>query len=310
MNDSRSIAPGVRGRVPMALAAAALVACGGGGGGGGGGGTPEQAPFNIVAAGDIGHCDGAPAATTRAAATAALVRPDDLVVLTLGDSTYPVGAPAEFRDCFDPTWGAFKDRIRPTVGNHEYLTPGAEGYYAYFGAAAGPERRGYYSFDVRGWHFISLNSNVDASPGSAQAQWLAADLASSARSRCTLAYWHYPVFSSGLHGNIAQMARTFETLQAAGVDVVLVGHDHHYERFAPQTAAAQPDPARGIRAFVVGTGGAELYPLVTVRANSEFRDNSRHGVLRMTLSADRYSWQFVPADGGAPRDAGSAACHD
>ena len=145
------------------------------------------------------------------------------------------------------------------MGNHEYYTPGAEGYFSYFGAQAGPDRRGYYSFDHGGWHFISLNSNIDASPGSAQYQWLAADLASFGATLCTIAYWHYPVFSSGQHGNVPHMAKVFEALQAAGVDIVLSGHDHVYERFAPQNADGVADPARGIREFVVGTGGAEHY---------------------------------------------------
>lgn len=293
----------------LALALAALAGCGGGSGGGGGGGSggPTVTPFDIAAAGDIGQCGDNPA-DSKAARVAELVRRSDELVLALGDATYPVGAPREFTDCFQPTWGIFKGRIRPTPGNHEYMTPDAEGYFGYFGAAAGPARRGYYSFDHRGWHFISLDSNIDAAPGSAQYAWLQSDLAASAATACTIAYWHYPVFSSGRHGNIARMGAVFDALQAAGVDIVLAGHDHHYERFAPQLADGTPDPVRGLRAFVVGTGGAALYPITEVRANSEFRDNGTHGLLRLTLEDGAYRWAFVSIDGGAVRDQGAARC--
>ncbi len=289
-----------------ALAVALLTSCGGRGGE-----TSAEVIFTIAAAGDIADCDGdEPVATSTYAKTAALVAPQDAVVLTLGDTTYPNGAPVEFSTCFNPTWGMFKDRIRPTVGNHEYLTPGAEGYFNYFGAAAGPtDRRGYYSFDYGGWHFISLNSNIDASPGSAQYQWLAADLTSSRTVLCTIAYWHYPVFSSGWHGNMPQMAKVFEALQAAGVELVLSGHDHSYERFAPQNVNGVADPVRGIREFVVGTGGSENYSMGTARPNSETRDNTSHGILRLTLGQSSYSWQYVPVAGSTFTDAGSDTCH-
>jgi len=290
------------------LAILLLGACGGGGGGGGG--PPPESTFTVAVAGDIADCDGnGPVAASAYAKTAALVTPWDVVVLTLGDTTYPIGAPTEFATCFNPTWGAFKDRIRPTAGNHEYYTPGAEGYFSFFGAQAGPDRRGYYSFDFGGWHFISLNSNIDASPESAQYQWLTADLASSRTALCTIAYWHYPVFSSGQHGNIPYMAKVFEALQGAGVEIVLSGHDHVYERFAPQNADGVADPVRGIREFVVGTGGAENYLLETPRPNSEVRDNTSHGILRLTLGPSSYSWQYVPVAGATFRDAGSDTCH-
>jgi hypothetical protein len=238
------------------------------------------------------------------------VKPEDVFALTLGDTTYPVGAPTEFTDCFHPTWGAFKSRIRPAPGNHEYYTTGADGYFGYFGTLAGPDRRGYYSFDHGGWHFVSLNSNVDASPASPQYQWLASDLAASKGALCTIAYWHYPLFSSGPHGNVDQMASVYDALQKAGVDIVLVGHDHIYERFAPQTASGTADPARGIREFVVGVGGAELFKLQATRPNSEFRDDTTHGILRLTLGTQGYGWQFLPVGGGAVRDSGTGTCHN
>jgi len=293
---------------------ALVTGCGGGGGDGGGSGGGGSVPtpdpeFTIAVAGDIGQCNGGPAAASVAARTAALVGAQDVLVLTLGDTTYPVGAPVEFTDCFHPTWGAFKDRIRPAPGNHEYMTAGAEGYFGYFGALAGPQRRGYYSFDHAGWHFISLNSNVDAAPGSAQYQWLAADLAASRAALCTIAYWHYPLTSSGEYGNIPVMSKVYEALHAAGVDIVLSGHVHIYERFAPQAADGTADPQNGIRNFVVGTGGAPLYPLGTIHPNSEVRDNTTHGILRLTLGRDAYHWAFVPVGGGPARDSGGALCH-
>ena len=282
--------------------------------GGGSDGTPllvappTPSAITIVAAGDIAQCGTAPAEASAAALTAKLVNSQDSLALTLGDTTYPVGALSEFTNCFNPTWGAFKDKVRPAPGNHEYMTPNAEGYYTYFGAQAGPDRRGYYSYDFAGWHFISLNSNVEAGPGSAQYTWLAADLAASKSASCTVAYWHYPVFSSGRHGSLEQMKDIFQLLQTSGADIVLSGHDHIYERFAPQRADGTLDNARGIRAFVVGTGGASLYELRATLPNSEFRDNTHHGVLRLTLRSGGYSWQFV-AVGGAVLDSGSANCN-
>ena len=268
------------------------------------------APVTIVAAGDIAECGNAPAAASGAARTAALVGPQDVLVLTLGDNAYENGRPAEFASCFQPTWGAFKDRIRPSPGNHDYNTAGAAGYFAYFGDLAGPDRRGYYSFDYGGWHFISLNSQIDVSPASEQYQWLTSDLAKSRDSLCTIAYWHYPAFSSGTeHGSTEAMRPFFDALYTAGVEIVLSGHEHMYERFAPQTADGTADPARGIREFVVGTGGAELYPIGRPIANSEFRNNVHWGVLRLMLDQGSYSWQFIPVGGGDAVDSGTGTCH-
>lgn len=289
----------------LVAAAAGLAGCGGGGD------SPPPAPpsLKVVAAGDIADCSGGAPSASAAARTAALVAPDDAVVLTLGDNTYPVGAHTEFSDCYHPTWGAYRSRTRPAPGNHDYATPGADGYFGYFGTLAGPDRRGWYSFDAGGWHFISLNSNVDADPASAQAQWLAADLAQSRDALCTIAVWHHPVTSSGLHGNDPKMATVLSALHTAGVDVVLNGHDHGYERFARQDANGVADPARGIRTFVVGTGGAPLYPFPAPRPNSEVRYAGDHGVLRLFLEADGYRWAFVRAGNGSTFDSGSDRCH-
>jgi len=297
---SSALAPGL-------LTAALLAACGGDGGGGG---VPPVVTFAIVAAGDIAQCSATPAAASAAAKTAALVAAQDAFVLTLGDNAYWTGTPTEFASCFHPTWGAFKDRIHPAPGNHDYYTSGAEGYFSYFGAQAGPDRRGYYSFDYGGWHFISLNSEVDTSPQSAQYLWLTADLAASRDTLCTIAVLHTPLFSSGTtHGGSASMKPMFDALYNAGVELLLSGHEHVYERFAPQSANGVADAVRGVRQFVVGTGGADLYKFGPPLPNSEARVEETFGVLRLTLGTAGYSWQFVPVGGGNPRDAGSDTCH-
>ena len=264
----------------------------------------------IVAAGDIGQCFGLPAAISAAAKTAALVTPQDTLVLTLGDHAYDSGTPAEFANCFQPTWGLFKDRIHPSPGNHDYVTPGADGYFSYFGTQAGPDRRGYYSFDYGGWHFISLDSLIDVSAQSEQYLWLKSDLAKSSDSLCTIAYWHFPAFNSGAtYGSILAMRPFFDALYTAGVEMVLSGHEHVYERFAPQKADGTADPAHGVRQFVVGTGGHELNQFGPTVPNSAFRYNANWGVLRLTLGQGNYSWQFLPVGGGAPIDAGTGNCH-
>lgn len=263
----------------------------------------------VVAAGDIADCTDVIAAASGAATTARLVRPDDALVLTIGDNTYPDGAPAEFADCFEPTWGRFGKRLRPSPGNHDYRTPDAAGYFAYFGDRAGPGGRGYYSFDLGGWHVISLNSNVDAAAGSEQHRWLVQDLAAS-HAPCTLAVWHHPVFSSGPHGNDPRMRDALAALHAAGVEIVLVGHDHVYERLTPHDADGAPDPLRGIRSFTAGTGGARLYRFRNPpHPLSVARDASSHGVLRLTLGEGRYRWEFVRANGAPGGDRGDARCH-
>jgi hypothetical protein len=243
------------------------------------------APVTLAAAGDIADCGSNGMQFPKAALTADLIKPTDSAVLTLGDNAYPFGAPKEFEDCFNPTWGQFRDRIHPSPGNHDYMTTDADGYFDYFGELAGPGRRGYYSFDIGHWHVISLNSNVEAGVGSAQYAWLQADLAASAETLCTLAYWHHPVFTSGPHGNDRHMGAIFELLQSAGAEIVLGGHDHVYERFAPQDAQGRADPDRGIQSFTVGTGGAVHYSFRAPQPNSEVRVASVHGVLRLTLGA-------------------------
>jgi hypothetical protein len=274
--------------------------------------VPPSSPaaVTIVAAGDIGQCKGGPAAASAAARTAALVKPADALVLTLGDHAYENGTAAEFANCFDPTWGAFKERIRPIPGNHDYNTPGAGPYYDYFGAQAGPDRNGWYAFDFGGWRFIALNGVADVSRGSAQYRWLEAELDRFGDRLCTIAMLHYPAFNSGAtYGSVTAMRPMFDRLQSAGVELLLSGHEHLYERFAPQRADGTPDTVRGLRQFIVGTGGHDLNPLGPAIANSEFRDNAHWGVLRLSLGQGTYAWQFMPVGGGVPIDAGTGACH-
>ncbi len=260
----------------------------------------------LVGAGDIASCG-----LTGDARTATVVRSIAGTVFTAGDNAYEFGTAREYADCYAPTWGVLKSRTRPSPGNHDYGTSGAAGYFAYFGARAGTAGEGWYAYDLGAWRVYALNSNCSAiggcGAGSAQERWLRADLAANPR-RCVAAYWHHPLFSSGAHGNSASMRPIWEALHAAGADVVVNGHDHDYERFAPQDPEGFGDPERGIREFVVGTGGASLRDFATIRPNSEVRDSSTLGVLKLTLRTDSYAWQFVPVADGAFTDAGQDTC--
>lgn len=262
----------------------------------------------LLAAGDIASCS-SPADEATAALLAA--RPS-ATVATLGDNAYDRGTPEEFTGCYGPSWGAARARTKPTPGNHDYATPGAAGYFGFFGAAAGDPTKGYYSYDLGAWHVVALNSNcwaVSCARGGAQEAWLRADLAAHPR-RCTLAYWHHPRFSSGrVHGSTPAVGPLWQALYDAGVDVVLAGHEHTYERFAPLDPAGAVDPARGLRSFVVGTGGRSHYAFGAALPGSEVRNSGTYGVLQLTLQAEGLAWQFLPEPGKAFRDAGTAGCH-
>lgn len=281
---------------------------------GGGGGKKFSCAIVVAAAGDIACEPGQPIGTTschHAAVSDLLVSNGFVAVMPLGDNQYEDGTLAKFQASYHPTWGRVNDMVHPSVGNHEYLTPGAAGYYAYFGAAAGAPSQGYYSYDLDNWHVVVINSNCSdaggCSPGTPQYDWLAADLAAHPTA-CTLAYWHIPLFSSG--GRAAINTRNlWQLLYDHNADLVLTGHDHIYERFAPQTADGAADPARGIRSFVVGTGGSNHTSLPSIAANSEVRDNTTFGVLSVTLKKGSYDWRFVPEAGGQFTDAGTNACH-
>jgi acid phosphatase type 7 len=256
----------------------------------------------LVGAGDIADCT-----KPQDEQTAQLIDKIPGTVFNAGDDAYPRGTAEEFQKCYEPTWGRFKARTFPTPGNHEYYSPNAAPYYAYFGAKAGVPGKGYYSYDLGEWHIVALNSNIDANTGSEQEKWLKADLAAHPKA-CTLAYWHHPVFSSGMHGNEATMKDIWKTLYAAGVDVVVSAHDHNYERFAPQTPEGKADPQRGIREFVVGTGGAPLRDMGKPIPNSEVQNATTFGVIKFVLQPKSYSWEFVPIQGQTFTDKGAQAC--
>jgi hypothetical protein len=263
----------------------------------------------IYAAGDVADCRSLSPSQSGAAYTAALIARDpEAPVLMLGDGTYPVGRPEEFTECYEPTWGRFKARTFPAPGNHEYYTPGAIGYYRYFGERAGPGNRGYYSFDLGSWHVVSINSNLKPAQQEIQLAWLKTDLAQH-KAQCTLAFWHHPLFSSGGHGNNEKMRQVWQVLEDAGAELVLSGHDHDYERFAPQDADGKRDDVRGMRQFVVGTGGARLTPMRFGKPNSERSSNGTHGVLKLWLKDGGYEWEFMPVTEGVVSDRGAALCH-
>jgi hypothetical protein len=291
--------------------------------------TPSPDAPVVAAAGDIA-CDpasvsfnegrGVPRRCHQMATSNLLVNAGLQAVLPLGDLQYYCGSEAAFMASYGPSWGRVKSITYPAPGNHEYqtsgsfgCTTGAQGYFAYWAPAAGDPTRGYYSFDIGSWHLISLNSNCGeiggCGVGSAEERWLRADLAAHP-SRCTLAYWHHPPFTSSVAP--ADTARTIALLRdlyAARVELLLNGHQHNYERFAPQTPAGVADPANGIREFVVGTGGEDLRPFGAPIANSEVRQDDTFGVLELTLRPDSYAWQFIPEAGGDFTDSGSFACH-
>ena len=263
----------------------------------------------LVGAGDIADCTN----LSPAAKTAVLLDGVQGTVFTLGDNAYLSGTPKQFADCYAPTWGRHKARTRPAVGNHDYRTSHASGYFEYFGKAAGDLDKGYYSYDLGAWHVVVLNSNCGEVGGcgrdSRQAVWLREDLAVHP-TLCTAAMWHHPRFSSGgEHGDDPTTRDLWQVLYDAGAEFVLSGHEHTYERFAPQNADGRADPDRGLRQFVVGTGGRELYSWGRIKANSEVRENRTFGVLKLTLHADSYDWEFLPVDAESFTDKGSEKCH-
>lgn len=294
--------------------------------------TPTSAsdPF-IMAAGDIA-CDptnssfnsgqGTSNACRQLYTSNLILNANPAAVLALGDDQYYCGGYNAFVQSYGLSWGRFNAKIHPVPGNHEYLTSGgtdcttanagAAGYFQYFGSAAGQSGQGWYSYDIGRWHLIALNSNCGdvggCSTSSPQGQWLLSDLAAHPAA-CTLAYWHIPLWSSG--GRAASnMATITQILYKNNADVVLAGHDHDYERFALQDYLGNPDPTRGIRAFVVGTGGANHTVFTTTAPNSEVRNATTFGLLKLTLLATSYDWKFVPDTGtGTFTDSGSASCH-
>ena len=264
----------------------------------------------LVGAGDIANCS-----SSGDEATANLLAGISGTVFTLGDNAYPNGSSSDYANCYDLSWGRAKPRTKPAPGNHEYQTANAAGYFAYFGSAAGDPTRGYYSYDLGAWHIIVLNSNsscstISCAAGSAQEQWLRADLAANTKA-CTLAYWHHPRFNSGAsHGNNTAVGPFWDALYLYRAEIILNGHEHVYERFAPQAPNAAADPVNGIRQFTVGTGGVGLYSFKsTPEPNSEVRNSTAMGVLKLTLKSNGYDWQFIPVAGSSFSDSGSGTCH-
>jgi acid phosphatase type 7 len=268
----------------------------------------NSGPPVVAAAGDIADC-----ASEDDDATAKLLGDINGKIITLGDNAYEDGTSEEFADCYGPTWGRFKDRTRPSPGNHEYQTAGAKGYFGYFGEAAGERGEGYYSYDLGRWHLVALNSNCQDIGGcgvnSPQGRWLRHDLGDN-QSRCTLAYFHHPLFSSGKYSpGVSEVKPLWEILYSGGADVVLNGHDHNYQRFAPQDPDGKADPRRGIREFVVGTGGKILYPIEDPLPNIQGYNDDSYGVLKLTLRPGSYDWQFLSALGSSFVDEGKDECH-
>ena len=276
--------------------------------------TEQNESFTLVGAGDIAGCK----AIEGARATAKLIDQIPGTVFAAGDLVYEHGNAEEFRNCYGPTWGRFRDRTRPALGNHEYGVPNASAYFDYWGAQAGPAGKGYYSYDLGIWHIIALNTNCDApnlggcGTGSPQEVWLRQDL-SEHPNACIVAYGHHALFSSGIfprHAIHTELRQLWRDLYAAHADLMIVGHEHAYERFAAQDPDGHADPEHGIREIVVGTGGRSHDPLGFATPNSEVRDADTFGVLKLTLSPHSYTWEFIPEEGKTFRDSGIGICHN
>jgi len=270
--------------------------------------------YVLVGAGDIASCE----EPQGSQATAKLIEQIPGTVFAAGDLAYEKGSDADFKNCYDPTWGKFKDRTKPSPGNHEYAGATASGYFRYWGAQAGPAGKGYYSFDLGNWHIVALNTNCYAkdlggcNAGSPQETWLKEDLAAHPDA-CIIAYGHHALFSSGIlkkHAIHPELKQLWQDLYEAHADLVLAGHEHSYERFAPQNPDGDADAKNGIREIVVGTGGRNHDPLGLPTANSEARNANTFGVLKLTLAAGKYTWEFIPEEGKTFRDSGVGVCHN
>ena len=262
---------------------------------------PTAGPTWINVFGDTGWC-GSPVM----AQLATLLGNLGGEILLAGDLAYDQGTLDEFRRCFDPSFGRFRSRSWAAPGNHDYMTPGAAGYFTYFGERAGPDRTGHYALRLAGWHVLMLNSNVPVARGSVQYEWVRRELTSSP-ARCTLAVWHHPFDSSGPNGPNAHLRDLWELLYDNNADVVVSGHDHLYERMAPMNAGMQSDPTRGIRQFISGGGGAPPYQRARAAPRSEVMI-STHGLLRLKLDSALYEWEYLAPNGNV-LDRGLNICH-
>lgn len=271
----------------------------------------EQASVSVVVAGDL--CDTVGTMCQSTSDLAIALAPDAVAVL--GDNAYDTGSLSDYTARYAPAWGRLLATTHPVPGNHEYVTPGASGYFDYFNGVAaangvaGIRGKGYYSWDLGDWHFIAINSNL--APGSAedaaQLQWLTRDFAANTKP-CSAAYFHYPLLSSGRYAGYDQVRPYWDLLYAGRVDLIFNGHDHNYQRYAPMTPAKAADPVFGIRQLVVGTGGRGLYPLTATHPLLEAADSSAFGVLRLRLTATGYRGEFVPVLQGAFSDAFAGTC--
>jgi 3',5'-cyclic AMP phosphodiesterase CpdA len=265
--------------------------------------VPAMSDPILIGAGDIASCG-----SSGDEETARLLDQLPGAIFTVGDNVYPWRRMRNPFPCYDASWGRHKSRTRPVPGNHEYEDGYADAYFDYFGPAAGERGKGYYSYDLGQWHIVALNTMIDAAPSSPQGKWLSRDLSQNRRF-CTLAYFHHPRFSSGPHPTNLRAVDLWNALARGGVDVVISGHDHIYERFAPMTASRNVDQRAGMREFVVGTGGVSHYSIEKVASNSEVRNNTTFGVIRLVLHDRSYEWRFVPVRGGRFSDAGTGTCH-
>ncbi len=278
--------------------------------------TARKAPstFTLVGAGDIAGCGD----LSGAEATAKLIDGIPGAVFAAGDLAYTSGTFQEFEDCYQPTWGRFKQRTKPAPGNHEYNGSDAVGYFLYWGRQAGDPAKGYYSYDLGAWHIVVLNTNCNVkvlggcAEGSPEETWLRKDLAAHPNA-CILAYGHHALFSSGLfssHARHEELRPFWQDLYAAHADLILAGHEHSYERFAPQDPEGRADTEHGIRQITVGTGGKSHTFLSFAQPNSEVRNMDTFGVLKLTLAPGNYKWEFIPEAGKTFRDSGQGTCHN
>jgi hypothetical protein len=270
-------------------------------------GASQRRTVTLVGAGDIAGCD-----FKQDRKTASLVGKIGGTVFTLGDHAYPDGTRGQFRDCYDPTWGNYKERTRPTAGNHDYNTAGAKPYFNYFRWRAG-RPNGYYSYDRGSWHIVALNSNCEEVGGcdwrSAQGRWLRRDLAKN-RTRCTLAYFHHPLYASGRGEDSPHVKPFWYILYNHHADVIINGHAHSYERFARISPSGKRSSARGIRQFIVGTGGSRAeFQQGPDEPRVQAKKAGAPGVLKLKLGSGFYHWKFVPVAGRHYTDSGSARCH-
>ncbi len=270
--------------------------------------------FTLVGAGDIAGCG----SLSGARATARLIAKIPGTVFAAGDLAYEKGTYEEFENCYQPTWGRFKSRTKPAPGNHEYNGSDASGYFRYWGAQAGDPARGYYSFELGAWHILVLNTNCEVKAlggcgeDSPEELWLREDLAAHSEG-CILAIGHHALFSSGLsakHSRHVELRPFWRDLYAAHADLILAGHEHSYERFAPKDPEGHTDPEHGIRQITVGTGGRSHTFLGFAQENSEVRNSDTFGVLKLTLSPGKFKWEFVPQAGKTFRDSGEGLCHN